>query len=578
MSNQDFYLSALVDFPDDCGEAVYTREGLNAMAEALADIKVKRLYWQWYGDARNRQWWDSRISVGSDISPQNRQARAVPDFNRVVVEAAKRLGMSTVGIMRCQESGNAGLYSEFYPEVRKLGEREGIPSAGGYTITPDAYLLKNPESRIKRRTWDIDEEAERMNICTIELRKQNARPTRIRKENIEIFVSEKNYNYRKYEGEFGFIISAAVAEEDVVVTAPAADGSNYGRATITRKGETVTAIRLTGLNISEPFVAVVCRCGAPEDSEDRDAYFCNTLNAAIRCYAGDGRLIPVNVGNNRKVWRDPEDRDWRECGCLYDGGFGDYFEFTLDPPEGEGLYAISRGKNRYVHSDLCECDPGVQDWWMKCLDQCIEDGYDMISHRVENHSLMMDEPFAYGYNDSIKELYYRRYGKCDESLMDPKKIAKVRGDVFSELFRKGAERTRAAGRKVVLMLNTEMLHNPIPLSRRFAYPMNVEWQWERWLEEIQPDEITLRTFCYSPEFVLSDPQCMNILRKAKATGAPITYERYLREDFVRDYRTVRDSGYFTSITLYEVANVLKSDGAGGVIEKCPELFRELRKM
>lgn len=572
--NKEFYLSALIDFPDDAGENPYNYESFSRMLEKLADCKVKRLYWQWYGDARDGYYWDNKTP---DPAYRNMEktARDMPDFNRFAVDTAHKLGMDTVGIMRPLESGTSGIYSDFYPEVRQSGV---VPCTGGYITNPNRFLAAHPQARIKRRIYDIDEEAEKKNICTIEIRKQNAAPTRIRKENIELYVSDNNANYRKYTGEFDFTITTARAKEDVIVCANSSQG-RYGRRTLTHKGDVVTAIRLSGLNLKEPYVAVVCSCGMPYDDEDMDARFENTLMAAMHCYSDDGAKIPICVGNKANVWEDPEHRDWRECGLYFDHGFGEYFAFRFDPENKEGVYAVCRGKSRYTHAAMCECDPAVQDYWFEMLNRCIDDGFDMISHRTENHSLMMDEPFAYGYNDSIKERYWERYGKCDESRMDIAKIAKIRGDMFSELFIEGAKRVRASGRKVAVQLNSEMLRNPLPLERRFAYPMNVEWQWERWLDEIQPDEITFRTFKMSPEFVLRDPQCLNLLQKAQATGAPITYERYcVLGDFAKEYKMIRDSGLFSSITLYEVASVIKSDGNGGIIEKEPELLSALKNI
>lgn len=584
MKDMDFSLNALVDFPDDCWKQPFDRAALYTLLEKLAESRVSRLYWYWYGDRRDKWFWDHRNPVApGDVRGTVRTAQELlPDFNRAAAEIARELGMSTVAVLRLLENGNAATCSAFYPEVRENPDRQVLSWSGGYVLDGSDYVYRHPEDRIKRRTWDIDEDAERLPVCAIELRKQNGRPTRIRKEDLTIYVSDDNAHYRKYAGAFNFRQISAVAEEDVEVIAQGAEGwhsKGYGRRTLTRKGETVTAIRLDGFTIPERCVAVVCRSGAPYDEEDRDALFTNTLMQGIRVYAADGRRIPAAVGTRTQVWKDPCDRDWRECGLGFDQGFGEYFEFTLDPVTGEGVYAVCRGKNRYPHTTLCECEPGVQAYWTELLERCLADGFDFISHRVENHSLMMDEPFAYGYNDSIKKLYWDRYGKCEERDMLPRRIAKVRGDVFSTLFLKGAQTARAAGTKVDVLLNAEMLHDPIPMERRFAYPMNVEWQWERWLEEIRPDAITLRTFRFSPEFVLRDPQCRRLVEVARSYGVPIAYERYVdMGDFISEYRLVRDSGLFDSMTLYETAGVLRHLGGGAFEEVIPGLLDRLKAL
>lgn len=127
-----------------------------------------------------------------------------------------------------------------------------------------------------------------------------------------------------------------------------------------------------------------------------------------------------------------------------------------------------------------------------------------------------------------------------------------------------AKRVRAKGKKVYLTLNIEMLRDPIPLDRRYAYPMNVEWQWERWLEEIRPEEINFRMYYNSPKFLLSDPQCVHMLDVARSYGVPLTVERYTYFDFVSEFEMLRDTGYFDRMSLYETANLFCGNEAGGV--------------
>ena len=131
--------------------------------------------------------------------------------------------------------------------------------------------------------------------------------------------------------------------------------------------------------------------------------------------------------------------------------------------------------------------------------------------------------------------------------------------------------------KIDVQLNTEMLHDPIPMERRFAYPMNIEWQWERWLDAIKPDAITLRTFRFSPEFVLRDPQCRHLIETARSFNVPITYERYVTAgDFISEYKLIRDSGLFDSMTLYETASVFRHKGKGTFEELLPDLMKQLK--
>ena len=215
---------------------------------------------------------------------------------------------------------------------------------------------------------------------------------------------------------------------------------------------------------------------------------------------------------------------------------------------------------------------------LKWLDKALDDGYEMVGNRIECHSVHVDEPFAYGYNDCIKEEYYKRFGKCDEKEMKLSKIAKIRGDAYTKLFIEAAKKIRKRGKKVYLTLNVEMLYDPIPIARHMAYPMNIEWQWEKWIEEIQPDEINIRAYYSSLDFILNDPQCKNFITTAEKYNVPLTLERYDYWDFAAEFETVRNLGTFSRMTLYETNNVINSDGKGGIIEVKPELLEQLENL
>jgi hypothetical protein len=267
-----------------------------------------------------------------------------------------------------------------------------------------------------------------------------------------------------------------------------------------------------------------------------------------------------------------------KAGFNFDDGFGENWAVTLDPNGEEGYIAVAKGKDEFVHAALCVNEPKVQEYWLEWLERALDDGYELVGNRIECHSVHVDEPFAYGYNDSIKEEYFRRYGRCGEREMELDKIARIRGDAYTELFVEGARRVRRRGKKVYLTLNVEMLCDPIPIARHCAYPMNVEWQWERWLEKIQPDEINIRSYYTSVEFILEDPKCRKFVEAAQEYKVPLTLERYGYWDFAAEFKMVRDTGIFSRMTLYETNDVLQSDGKGGIVEIKPELLEELKAL
>ena len=58
----------------------------------------------------------------------------------------------------------------------------------------------------------------------------------------------------------------------------------------------------------------------------------------------------------------------------------------------------------------------------------------------------------------------------------------------------------------------------------------------------------------------------------------MTFERYDYWDFAEDFKMIRDTGLFSRTTLYEINDVIRSDGKGGIIEIKPELLGQLEKL
>ena len=551
-----FFLSALVDFPDDAN-SLYDEQSLDAMAKTLREIGVKRVHWQWYPDLRDGYFWENSAPVFENAK---KTAQNLPEMNRSFVKAAKKYGLETVAVMRPLEGGNWPAFSPWYPHVGK--RPGGIPHIGGDVRWVTYFLLDHPEMRVKRRSFDIDPNAKNKTIGSVKLYKQNDYLANIRKEDIVIYVSGDNSRYRRYEGDFTFAEGKERCGETVVTE----------NQVFAKKDELIVTLTLGGLNIKEQYAAL-----AVTGREDADpaGQFCNTAYGAIRCFDPEGSEICATPG--QFVFKFNWALDPLECGFNFDDGFGDTGAIVLDRPGATEYIAISKGKNGYLPGTLCEWEPEVQKYWFSQLEQALDEDFDMYSNRIECHSAMTDEPYAYGYNDCIKKEYEKRFGPCDEQNIDSVKLAEIRGDKFSEIFAEGARKVRERGKKIVAMLNLEMLHKPIPYSRRLAYPMNVDWQWRRWLDETRPDAINLRTFTYTPEFVFNDPQSMAIINTAKQYGVPLIYERYVSENFPAEYKRIKDTGLFSSCILYEVCSVMKSDGNGGVTITQPEMINELQK-
>ena len=558
MSKMKLY--SLTDFPDDCSRVCYTPQMLDSMVSQLADLGISRAYFQYYGGLEDEYMWDSDRK---EWETMNQTARLMPRMSKEFVNACKKHGLETAGVMRPHEQGHWMAYSPFHGKSRK----KEIPNVGGRIIDPTAFLREHPELRIKRRSYDLDPDALNKTVTTIRLYKQNNAKTRIKKENLTLYTSPDNSYYKPYNGDFTFTVKEQTAERDTVI-ALGSFKEPYGSKVICSEGDRITVIELSGLEITDRYMAVGVHCDGVCSPEER---FVNTYVNGIACFDRDGQKISATPGGTN--WQTLSGGSYLDEGFHFDDGFGVCKESVLDPDGREGFFAIAKGKNQYNHAALCECEPLVREYWLSCLDRAIDDGYDFIGNRIECHSVMIDEPFAYGYNDCVKELYFERYGKCEEADIDLAKLSHIRGNVYSELFARGAEKVHKMKRKVYTTLNIEMLQDQIPLARQLAYPMNVEWQWERWLRETRPDEINFRMYQCTPTFLLENPKCRRMIEVARSYNVPLTVERCVTPSLAEEYTLLNETGYFDALILYETATIFDAtaDGVVKIKEDSPVL-------
>jgi hypothetical protein len=149
------------------------------MIRTLSDLGISRTYYQYYGNKEDEYFWSN---VWDKWKTMAETASLTPNMSKAFVDACKRYGIQTAGVMRPLEHGH---WLEFSPYHKKEFE-EGLGGFGGSSVNPSAFLRKHPELRIKRRSFDIDADAEKKSVAEIRLYKQNGIPTRIKKENLTI--------------------------------------------------------------------------------------------------------------------------------------------------------------------------------------------------------------------------------------------------------------------------------------------------------------------------------------------------------------------------------------------------------
>ena len=107
--------------------------------------------------------------------------------------------------------------------------------------------------------------------------------------------------------------------------------------------------------------------------------FANTdLDILAACDA-DGREIPGEIASGTAIWF--ADRvDFRNWGLMFDTGYNGG-TIRLDDPNADGktgIVAFARGRNAYLPGALCETEPEVQSFWLRCLDAMLDAGVDGV--------------------------------------------------------------------------------------------------------------------------------------------------------------------------------------------------------
>ncbi len=558
-----FFLGGVVDFVDDASAAVYTPRRIDAMMRLWREMGIRRVYWMHYGDARSEGFWTPYGGRGDAHMTGTIQALENP--LGVAVKAARRHGLEIYGFFKPWETGLSMLFPEGSEEARRWGR---LPHLGASVSCVMKTVREHPEWRIRRRQDDLPPGLAAWPVDRLRLWKTDTKPTRVGRDQLEIWTSGRNLRYTRKPVRFDF--------RDTVEAAPR-DFSDLEGRTLARRGDPLRVLTLEGFYLTDKFILVTTNCSeGPGD-------FRLSAPEMLEAFS-EGRPVPITtasggcVGGRSSVWC-ADQIDFRNWGVEFDTGFGRTV-VTLDAPNRDGklgFVALARGRNEYLPAALCESQPEVRRFWLDEVTRILETGVDGIDFRIENHCTHTDDPFAYGWNDVVVR----------EAGTDAKAIAKHRSRQYTRFLREARQRIRARGKKMQLHLNVEFLRSDPRPSRRLAYPWNIEFDWRGWLAEGLADEATLRTFQYTPEFVLKDEFSLEVIEQCRRRSIPLHYNRYTfaprvsAAQYVDDLERIRRDGRFASFLVYESANFLLPDGEGlkphhGVWEAVRAKAKELR--
>lgn len=556
-----FMLEAMVDFVDDALKAQRTLmpSDIDAMMARLAQMGIGRVSWAYYGDGH-----------GGMICPATYLTdyqggwphcadtyRALGNPLKVAVEAGHRHGLEVYAYFKPYETGPGVLFPAGSPAARENGLLDHI---GGRLGWMDPFVRDNPTLRIKRRTDDLSPDVLDRPIRKLRLIKSDAAPTRITREHLQIWTSPNNWQYRQATLDFGFAQS--------VHKAPGEVRDNFGNL-VTAAGDEVRVLTLDGLNLRDKHILVTTDFADGGD-------FSNSGTAILEALDERGHAIPGVLATGGTVWCGGL-MDFRNAGLTFDYGWGRQ-QVTLDAANDngkKGFIAYARGRNAYLPGALCECEPAVRHFWLACLEEMIAAGVDGVDFREENHSTHTDFPQDYGFNDVI-------LSRCGNALGEALtlKIAQVRGDAYTEFLRACKARLAAADKNMRYNLQADYFRPDPPASRLLAYPLNLQFQWQRWIAEGLLDGIILRSYSLPgrkydtalPE-VLADEVAKEMIRIGMNQALPIAVNRYVTaagELRLKDeVRHVRLDGRFNGVIFYETCDYLEFKAVGQCLVSRP---------
>ncbi|MFH1569287.1 MAG: hypothetical protein ABIL09_14930 [Gemmatimonadota bacterium] len=536
-STATFRLEALTDFVDDALAVSFTERHVDSMMATLAGMGVARVSWAYYGDGHG----GFAVPVGLD----DRWARLAETYRvlgnplRVAAAAAHRHGLELYAYYKPYETGPAICLPEGSPEAEAYGL---VPHRGGSLAWMDPFVARHPELRLRRRPDAGLGDRTGAPVRALRLTKQDAAPTRITADHLQIWTSARNYRYQPLPVPF--------AVRDEVVPSPR-DVDDIRGTRLTRRGDPVRTLTLTGLSLTDSYILVTTDFGAgPADFANAGTDILTALDEA-------GREIPGVPFSGAMIYL--ADRiDFRNHGLVFDCGYGRSLAH-LDEPNAtgkRGCVAFARGRNEYLPGALCETEPAVQAFWLACLEEMIAAGVDGVDLRVENHGTHTEYPEEYGFNEVILE-QCRRRGQADLET-----IAAVRGAAYTAFLRQARQRLRARGRAMRLNLNLDWFRAEPPASRRLAYPANITYDWRRWLDAGRLDEGILRLFALPFDAVFDDAVAGEMIARCREKGIPLVVNRYIQPTGAEEFERVRQDGRFAGFILYETASYLTFDAGG----------------
>ena len=551
-------MEVLVDFLDDAllADHVLGTRDIEGMMSTLAAAGVKRVAWAYYGDGHGGLRMPADLKDGTaDYGQCRRTYQELGNPLQRAVEAGHRHGLEVYAYFKPYETGVSMVIPEGAPEagqglLRHQGGRLGVL---------DPFVCAHPELRLRRRP-----EPDMANgpICGLRLTKRDDSPTRVTGPHLQIWTSDNNCRYNPLSTSLDVLESVVPASNEVV---------DQAGTVITRRGDPVRVLTLTGFQIEAPYVLVTT------DFTEGPADFENSSTAMLAVLNAQGREIPGVFATGAGCWLAGR-VNFREWGLIYDFGWGRLVT-ALDASNADGrsgIIAFARGKNPTLPGALCETEPDVQVFWLDCLREMVAAGVDGVDFREENHCTHTDEPEAYGFNPVV-------LAQCRPGEDPTVEVTRVRGEAYTDFLRKAHQLLSVSGVRMRYHLNMDWFRSDPPACRALAYPANINFNWRRWIEEGLLDEAVLRSYHHRTG-MLTDSFGRTLVETCRSAGIPISFNHHVFDEdgwYREEADRVAKDGRFAGLILYELNNYLRTEVNGdgrftlSVVEK---ICRDLREV
>ena len=601
-----FKLSMTVDFFGDGGRGLYTPHTLDLMMREARRLGVTRVYWQYLGDLEQERYGAGTNMLRTPWAKYGpRTLAAIGEPLEAAVRAAHRRGLEIFGVLKPYHTGMSATYPEGSPDSDPATPVRRI---GGSLQCFNPFMARFPHTRIQRRPLKGPPNLQDVAIRRIRLIKRDDSPTRIRARHLEIWSSPDNYRYRRRR--VGFRLEETVDSSFQEIR------DYYGQV-ITKKGDPVRVLSLTGLDLRDPYLVVAT------NFRDGTADFENTALGMIQVFGPGPDALPIVVATRDATWVRP--RDYRTYGLEFDSGYGTR-RLHLDgvrgpaaegstPKEsqtrswhehraelgrgsGGGFIAFARGKNEYLPVAPCEIYPEVQRLWKWRVNRMLEKGVDGVVLRVSAHGTLTDEPCAYGFNPPVVEAYRERHGvDIRREEFDSDLLGALRGEAYTRFVRQASALTRAAGKLFQVQVHTEAFRPDPVFGQLMGFPANIHFAWRQWLEEGLADAVTLRSSWYeaaedpldgSParrsklSNVLADPVVDEVLQVTENLGLPVYLNRYVARavpisEYVDDLEQIWRDRRFAGFDLYEFFHLARATPDGSRLVPVGDRISQIRR-